>query len=348
MPATRTLGRTGPQVPPVIFGTSSLGNLYRALPAETKLDILREIFRSSPAPVVLDSAGKYGAGLALEVIGQGLRALGVEPERVVISNKLGWLRTPLHGGEPTFEPGVWSGLRHDAIQAVSYEDILRCWEQGCELLGDGYRPQLVSVHDPDEYLARAKTESDRARALEDVVGAYRALHELKRQGKVRAVGLGAKDWQVVRRLADTVELDWVMLACSLTVFHNPPEVVELVASLASRGIGIVNAGVFHAGALTGGDVFDYRPLDPGSPEDRRFLQWRERFGALCGRHGVPVASACVGFALSPPGIACVALNTSRAEQVKNNVEMARAEIPPRLWVDMKDAGLLRRDYPYAG
>ena len=348
MMKTEFWGKTGLRVPPVIFGTSSLGNLYKALPAETKLEILREIFRCSPKPVVLDCAGKYGAGLALEAIGEGLRALGVEPDKVLISNKLAWLRAPLVGPEPTFEPGVWADLKNDATQAIGYEGILRCWEQGCELLGGRYRPQLVSVHDPDEYLARAKTDSDRARAMDDIAGAYRALHELKQRGEVRAVGLGAKDWRVVRELADKVELDWVMLACSLTVYSNPPEVLDLIASLESRGIGIINSAVFHAGALTGGAIFDYRPLDPVRPEDRRFLEWREKFNALCAKHDVPVATACVAFALSPPGVACIALNTSRVEHVKRNVEMGRADVPARLWVDMKDAGLLRRDYPYLG
>ena len=139
-----------------------------------------------------------------------------------------------------------------------------------------------------------------------------------------------------------------MLACSFTVYSNPAEVLDLIASLASRGIGIINSAVFHAGALTGGAIFDYRPLDPARPEDRRFLAWREKFNALCAKHAVPVATACVAFALSPPGVACIALNTSRVEHVSRNVEMGRAEVPARLWVDMKDAGLLRRDYPYLG
>ena len=62
----KPFGRTGLDMPPIIFGTSCLGNLYEALPWETKLAILREFFKHVPAPVALDSAGKYGAGLALE------------------------------------------------------------------------------------------------------------------------------------------------------------------------------------------------------------------------------------------------------------------------------------------
>src|SRR5882672_1943907 len=109
----RPLGKTGLFVPPIVFGTSCLGNLYEVVSDETKLAIVAEIFRHCPAPVVLDSAGKYGAGLALEVIGDCLRKLNIPPASVLISNKLAWYRTPLRGPEPTFERGVWAGIRHD-------------------------------------------------------------------------------------------------------------------------------------------------------------------------------------------------------------------------------------------
>ena len=198
----RSLGRNGPVVPPIVFGTSALGNLYAAHPPERKLAVLREMFRDGARPVVLDSAGKYGAGLALETIGRGLRALGVRPEEVLLSNKLGWLRVPLSGPEPTFERGLWLGLEHDAEQAVGYEGILRCWEQGCALLGPPFRPALVSVHDPDELLARARTPAERDRAWHELLEAYRALDELKRRGEVGFVGVGAKDWTTIRALAD--------------------------------------------------------------------------------------------------------------------------------------------------
>jgi D-threo-aldose 1-dehydrogenase len=344
----RSLGKNGPVVPPIVFGTSALGNLYAAHPFERKLAVLREMLRSAAGPVVLDSAGKYGAGLALEAIGRGLRALDVRPEQVILSNKLGWLRVPLRGPAPTFERGVWFGLEHDAEQAVGYEGILRCWEQGCALLGPPFRPALVSVHDPDELLARAPAAAERERAWRELLEAYRALDELKRRGEVRFVGVGAKDWTVIRALVDAVPLDWVMLACSLTVYRHPPEVVDFVDRLQREGIGVVDSAVFHAGFLTGGAFFDYRRLDPASEDDRPLFDWRERFHAVCRAHDVSPAAACVAFALSHPAVACVALNTSRPEQVRANVELGEARPPARFWSALKDAGLVRRDYPHVG
>ena len=97
----KALGLTGLQVPGVIYGTSYLGNLYRKLPYREKLELMKGWFRCTEKPVVIDTAGKYGAGLALEVIGRGLAELGIRPEEVIISNKLGWYRVPLTSDEPT-------------------------------------------------------------------------------------------------------------------------------------------------------------------------------------------------------------------------------------------------------
>ena len=145
---------------PFVCGTSSLGNLYRVLDHDTKAAICREWFRLLPKPVVVDTAGKYGAGLALEELGNCLRELGVSPDDVVISNKLAWRRTPLLNGEPTFEPGLWEGLQHDAELAISHDGMLHCWEEGCRLLGGDFRPRLVSVHDPDDFMNAATSPAD--------------------------------------------------------------------------------------------------------------------------------------------------------------------------------------------
>lgn len=339
----RPLGRTGVGVPPIVFGTSCLGNLYAVVPEERKVALVAEMIRHCPAPVVLDSAGKYGAGLALESIGRALRSLGVAADRVLISNKLGWRRAPLTGPEPTFERGVWFGLEHDAVRDISYEGILRCHAEGDALLGAGHAAQLVSVHDPDEYLAAAADPADRARRMDDVLGAYRALFELKAAGRVRAVGIGAKDWRVIREVAERVELDWAMFACSLTVYTHPRELRDFMAHLRTRGVGMINSAVFNAGFLTGGPWFDYRRPDPVA--DAGLFAWRTRFLAVCAEHGVKPAEACVQFSFLVPGVAAVALNTEKPERIAANVASTTARLPAEFWRALRAAGLVAADFP---
>ena len=345
-PKKHLLGKTGLHVPQIIFGTSCLGNLYQPLPHETKRRIVQEWFAHVESPVVLDSAGKYGAGMALDELGECLRELGIEKKDVILSNKLGWKRIPLTGTEPTFEPGVWKNIRHDAQQCISYEGIIECYQQGCALLGEEYSVQLASVHDPDEYLAAASNADDRAERLDNILGAYRALKELKHQDAIRGVGVGAKDWRVIRELADHVDFDWVMFACSLTPYHHPQELLAFMEHLHQRNIGMINSAVFNAGFLIGGEYFDYvKPSPLTHPE---LFQWRDSFVALCRTHDVSPSVACVQFGLSVPGVVAIALNTSKPQRVKDNVRAFDTNVPNDFWAAMKEQNLIARDFPYLG
>lgn len=339
------IGNSGINLPPVIFGTSALGNLYHALSDEIKTGIVSECIKNVAYPV-FDSAGKYGAGLALEKIGEILAKLGRSPGDVIISNKLGWLRTPLLTPEPSFEQGVWKDIKHDAIQKISFDGILECWEQGNHLLGGTFKPQLVSVHDPDEYLASAGTEKGFKQRLRDIIEAYKALSELKKKGEVKAIGVGAKNWQTIRLISAETSLDWVMFANSMTIYRHPRELLEFMEELHARGIAMINSAVFHAGFLTGEEFFDYVPIKADTPENKAKFRWREDFFNICKKHNVTPSDACVKFALTPPGVISISLNTSNPFRVVDNVNSVRCSIPEAFWKEMVTKGLINSDYPH--
>jgi len=338
---------SGVKIPSIIFGTSALGNLYRALDDNTKQSIVRECLDAMDGPVVFDSAGKYGAGLALEELGRLLSTLNADPERVIISNKLGWLRTELTTDEPSFERGVWMDIHHDAKQAISAEGIISCLEQGNQLLGGKYIPRMLSVHDPDEYLAAAGSDSAlRIKLYNDILDAYEVLTEIKKTGRPVSIGVGAKDWKVIREISEDVDLDWAMFANSLTLYSHPSELVSFMTRLHSGGVTIINYAVFNAGFLTGGAYFNYRLADPGHPEFSNIFKWRDSFFRICREFSVRPSHACIRFGLSHPAVASVALNTSNPEHVGRNVMEVQTEVPDEFFGAMKRGGLIDREYPF--
>ncbi len=332
-------GNTGLFLPKVVFGSSDLGNLYRETPFEDKLETIKTCVNLTQPYTVFDTAGKYGAGLALEVIGECLHRLAVDPSEVVISNKLGWIRSPLLGDEPTFEPGIWKGIKNDAKQVISYHGIMQCFEEGNALLKH-YIPQLVSVHDPDEYLDAAKTSREKAKRFEDIIGAYQALSQLKKEGKVAGVGVGAKNWKVIPEIYRHVQLDWVMIANSLTIYSHPKELLDFVNQLAHDGVAVVDAAVFQGGFLVGGDLFNYKPLSPKQPKDKEKLDWRSSFFEVCSSFQVSPAHACIQFALKVPGVNAVALSTVDSKRAEENYNAAQEPISGEFWEEMKNKKLL--------
>jgi len=307
---------------------------------------MKEWFAVSESAPMIDTAGKYGAGLALEVIGAGLKKLGIQKDDIIISNKLGWYRVPLTTEEPTFEPGAWVNLKYDAVQKISYTGILECWEQGCQLLGGYYKPQVVTVHDPDEYLFAATDEADRKQRFNHILEAYKALFELKEKGEVKAVGIGAKDWLTIRELYDHVKFDWVMFANKLTIYHHPPEIIEFIERIHADEVGIINSAIFNAGFLTGGEYFDYRKIDPHSVADQKLLAWRESFFVLCKKYNVAPGDACLKFALMMPQVNAVALNPSKPERIRRNVEVLASDLPSAFWKEMKEQKIIGEHFNY--
>lgn len=342
----RQLGQTDLRIPPLVFGATTLGNLFRQVPDADKSAIVEGWLQSGLSPVMIDSAGKYGAGLSLEVIGRELQRLGVTPGQVLISNKLAWRRVPLTGPEPTFEPGAWFDLEHDAVQDISYDGIMRCWEEGNQLLGN-YPAQVVSVHDPDEYLAAASSTSDRSRRLDDIVAAYRGLHELKAAGIVSAVGVGAKNWKAIEELDKHCDLDWVMFANSFTIMSHPPELLRFMDSLAARSIGIINSALFHGGFLLGGSFFDYRAVDPANPRDAQRIAWREKLQSTCRELEVSLFDVGVAFGRAHPGVLAVALSSSRADRIAEHVHAVTKQLPAEVWQVLKDRGLINQELQLA-
>ncbi|MFB9841291.1 aldo/keto reductase [Mucilaginibacter ginsenosidivorans] len=342
-PGSKGLEKEPLNLPPVIFGTSGLGNLFVALDEDEKLNIVSECVRLSNGKVIFDSAGKYGAGLALKSLGECLRKLNIPQEKVVISNKLGWLRTELKTAEPTFEPGVWKNLKHDAIQNISYDGIIDCFEQGNELLG-GYIPQMVSVHDPDEYINNAKDHHHAEKLYNDVLEAYDALHDLKAHGEVQSIGLGAKDWKIIRRIAGDIQLDWIMIANSMTIKSHPKELLDFIVEMEASGVYVINSAVFQSGFLVGSNYYDYRLIERGSSQNDALYKWRDHFFEKCNKFNVKPSEACVQFALNVPGVKSIALNTTNAARVQSNLGMLNANIPLEFWQELKINDLIEVDF----
>ncbi|HJX71467.1 MAG TPA: aldo/keto reductase, partial [Bacteroidales bacterium] len=198
----------------------------------------------------------------------------------------------------------------------------------------------------DEFISQTSDKRGHRNRYRNILDAYRALADLKACGEIKGIGIGAKNWQTIKMLEDEIELDWVMFANSMTIFCHPPELLKFMVRLHKKGIGIINSAVFNAGFLIGGDYFNYKYIRPDSPENRRIFKWREDFFGICRKHNVRPAAACIHFGMTPPGVISISLNTSNPGHVKMNVESVTADIAPEFYHEMKEKGLIRRDYPY--
>jgi D-threo-aldose 1-dehydrogenase len=201
---------------------------------------------------------------------------------------------------------------------------------------------MVSVHDPDEYLAGAATAADRDKRYHDILDAYVALQELKSNGQVDSIGVGAKDWRTIQKIGKDVQLDWVMFANSMTVHSHPRELLKLMEKLQERGVTIINSAIFNAGFLTGSDCYNYEAVSRVSRPD--LYEWRDNFYSLCEAYELTPAAVCTSFVFHAPGVRSIALNTTNPARIETNIKLKDVQIPSSFWQEMRTRKLIDHTY----
>eukprot|EP01043_Picozoa_sp_COSAG02_P089376 COSAG02_NODE_26359_length_634_cov_50228.218692_1_plen_179_part_10 len=177
-------------------------------------------------------------------------------------------------------------------------------ENGNELLGKKY--------DLDEFLnaKAASNEADKKKRRERVLGAYKALKELRDEGKVASIGVSSKNIEDIEWISDHVKLDWAMFVGSITPFTHDDAAQRLLEKLGAAGVDVINSDVSHGGFLTGGSSFNYGEVQRDTHSE--LFDWRDNFNAICKEFSVEPAAVCVQFSFWFPEIKSVTLATRNA------------------------------------
>ena len=113
-------------------------------------------------------------------------------------------RQALAGREDAFYAGT-HGRR--MVFDYSADGVVRSLEESLERLGLE-RIDMVFIHDPDDHWQAA------------IDGAYPALHRLREQGVVRAIGVGMNQSAMLARFARETELDVFLVAGRYTLLDQ--------------------------------------------------------------------------------------------------------------------------------
>jgi L-galactose dehydrogenase len=210
---TRTLGRTGLQLPILSFGASSLGQEFRSVTLEEAIRSVRVALDCGLN--FIDTSPFYGRGMSEVLLGVALR--GVPRESFLLCTKLG--RYDL--GHFDFSARRVAESVDVSLHRLGTDHLDICLCHDIEFVG---MQQIV-----DETLP--------------------ALREAQRQGKVRFIGFSGYPQKIFRFICDQTEVDAVLSYNQYTL-QNTRFADETVAYLKSKGVGAMNAGPFSARLLT--------------------------------------------------------------------------------------------------
>lgn len=325
----RPIGDTGLSVSAMGLGAAQVGGLFRPMPEAEGRAIVEEAIQAGLRYV--DTAPFYGYGLSERRVGDVLR--GCDPAAWVLSTKVGRRLKPHH--DPADPDDQWPDpLPFRAEFDYSYDGVMRSYEASLHRLGLP-RIDILFLHDIGQ-VTHGDDHADHTDAA--LTGGYRALDELRRNGDIRAFGIGANEWEICDHALDFGRWDVFLLAGRYTLLEQTP-LDRFLPRCREHGARVVVGGPFNSGILAGGDTWNYE----AAPAD--IVERVDRLRQICTAHDVPLPAAALQFPLAHPAVVSVIPGLQSIEELHANVAMMADRIPSGLWDDLRQAGCLHPDAP---
>lgn len=290
------------KLPPFGLGCAQLGDLFRPLDDREAQAIVDAAWAEGVR--YFDTAPHYGLGLSERRLGDALA--GRPRDEFVVSTKVGRLLRPAADGGTE---RVWD---------FSRDGVLRSLDESLARLGLD-RVDIVLLHDPHEsgQLKVALTE-----------GAD-ALAELRDQGVVGAIGVGAGDVPALQRFVAETDIDALMLPGRYTLLDQSAA-RDLLPQCAAAGVDVLNAGVFNTGILAKAEVPDSGVFEYGKAPSAVIERARE-IAAVCASFGVELPTAALHFSFTASAVRGVVAGADTPAQVSEAARRLRDPVPDALW-----------------
>jgi L-galactose dehydrogenase len=290
----RKFGRTGWNVSVLGFGASSLGGSFGPV---NEQDAVRAVRTAMDQGINFFDVSPYdGVTRAETMLGKALK--GVAREKYLLATAVG-----RHGdGEGDFDFSAARIVRsvNESLRRlnVAHIDLIQC--QDIE-----FAPISQIVED-----------------------AIPALQQLKREGKVRKIGVTGLPLKAFKRVLDRSSVDSVQCYCHYCLFDIT--LVQLFSRLKSEGVGIINAAPFAMNLLTAKGPPAWHP----APADIR--EACARAAAHCKARKASLAKLALQFAVGGREIATTLVGSASATKIKENVKWLEQPIDLRLLAEVLD------------
>ena len=334
-PATWTrVGSTGLRLPRIGLGTAHFGGMHGRVPAAQARETLEVAWDGGIR--YFDVAPYYGLGLSEHRLGGFL--IDKPRAEFVVTTKVGRV---LHRPRDlaTFDRTPWGGgLNFEIEWNYGYDGVMRAYEQSLLRLGLDTIDALL-IHDPDRF-GHGEMFEPRMKDIE--TGGIKALEELKRNGDVKAIGMGLNRTESIEEIGFRVPLDFMIVAMPYTLLDQS----ALHAGLdrcAEEGISVVIGTPFASGILVTGPGprarYRYEPASDDIQEKAR------RIRDVCAAHGVSLATAALSFPLIHPAVVAAIPGAAHPDEARQLLGFCREDVPAALWPALKSRGLIEPDAP---
>jgi D-threo-aldose 1-dehydrogenase len=304
------------QITRLSLGSAPLSGLFRTV-TDAESDELVALTLDSDIRH-FDSAPLYGYGMSETRIG---RIVKKSNKPYVLSTKVGRL---LKAGKNQ-ELDKWPGTDPNLEVYFDYtpDGIRKSLEASFERYG-GQQAQIVYIHDPDEWVSEA------------INVVYPILDDLRRQGVIKAVGVGVNHVKTAISVIKDTDLNIALLAGRFTLLDQSSQ-DELYPLALKKNVSIVAAGVMNSGILVNpkpGAHYDYEPAK--AELVNRAIAIKEKLAEF----NVPLTAAALQFPIRHEAVATVLVGAAVASEMRENIRNFDLDIPIEAWQSLESAGLI--------
>ncbi|MFF4263986.1 aldo/keto reductase [Streptomyces virginiae] len=254
----------------------------------------------------IDTAAVYGLGHSEELVARAIAGLP-DGERPYVFTKVGLVWDP---ADPAAAP----------VRTMRPASVRREIEDSLRRLGVEWI-DLYQVHWPDTGESLEHRGADTAAGATPLEEYWQLMADLKKEGKVRAIGLSNHSVDELERAERIAHVDAIQPPFSAL----KREAADEIAWAAAHGTGVIAYSPMQSGLLTG--TFDAERVAALPADDwrRRHPDFTTRLAAnltvvevlrpVARRHGVSVAEVALAWVLAWPGLTGAIVGARTARQV---------------------------------
>jgi len=301
------------------LGTAPLAGLFKSVDISESDQLIHTALDSGMN--YFDTAPLYGHGLAEERLG---RILGNVTKPFVLQTKVGRVLNWVEKADPV----PWFPDADPHIQPVfdySADGIKRSLDDSLKRLGVD-QIDIALMHDAENHIPQA------------INIAYPVLANLKRQGIIKAIGIGINFCDVAVEIMKNVDLDIVLLAGRYTLLDQSAQ-NKLLPYALERKVDITIGGVFNSGVLADpkpGATFEYLPASD------EIIKKAQDIGAFLNEKGIPLTAAALQFPLRHPAVTSVLTGSRNSKELLSNMADFDLNLPEDIWSQLEEAGLIEK------
>lgn len=290
---TRPLGRTGLNVSVLSLGGAAIGQQYGPVSAAEVADTVHAAIDAGVN--LIDTSAYYGKGESERILGEVLA--GGWRERVILCTKAG----RLDRDEFDFTPAGMRACLEGSLRRLRTDSV-----------------DILLAHD-------IEFADDCERVFAETAG---VLHDLKREGKSRFVGMSCYPLGLLKRAIERCDLDVVISYAHFTM-QNTRLLTDLLPAAEERRVGVLNASPLSLGLLTN------QGPPPWHPADGEIKAACRAAAELCRRRGADISTLGMQFCHAEGRIPSTITGTAKRGELDANLRALREPPDPALLADVQ-------------